>query len=220
MRAMFAASPMPIWLRDEKRQLLWVNAAYVQAVGGESEADVLARSLELIDSAGRGIVEAAHRADPVFVKRLPAVVSGERRIYDVVDIASVSGSGGIAIDVTAVEQAEAALRREIDFNARTLDQLATAVAIFGAGPAAPVLATPPIAGSSASTPPSSIRSPTSMPCSTGSARRAASPSRRTTGPGGRSSSRSTARPRRASRAGTCPTARRSASSPIPTRRAA
>jgi signal transduction histidine kinase len=131
MRAMFAASPMPIWLRDEKRQLLWANAAYVQAVGGESEADVLARSMELIDSAGRGIVEAAHRADPVFVKRLPAVVSGERRIYDVVDIASASGSGGIAIDVTAVEQAEAALRREIDFNARTLDQLATAVAIFG-----------------------------------------------------------------------------------------
>jgi signal transduction histidine kinase len=131
MRAMFAASPMPIWLRDEKRQLLWANAAYVQAVGGENEADVLARSMELIDSAGRGIVEAAHRADPVFVKRLPAVVSGERRIYDVVDIASASGSGGIAIDVTAVEQAEAALRREIDFNARTLDQLATAVAIFG-----------------------------------------------------------------------------------------
>lgn len=131
MRAMFAASPMPIWLRDEKQQLLWANAAYIHAVSGENEADVLARGLELIDSAGRGIIEAAHRADPVFVKRLPAVVSGERRIYDVIDVASVSGSGGIAIDVTAVEQAEAALRREVDFNARTLDQLATAVAIFG-----------------------------------------------------------------------------------------
>ena len=132
MRAMFAASPMPIWLRDEKRQLLWANAAYVAAVGAESEAEVLARGLELIDSAGRGIIEAAHRNDPVFVKRLPAVVSGERRIYDVVDVASASGSGGMAIDVTAVERAEAALRREVDFNARTLDHLATAVAIFGA----------------------------------------------------------------------------------------
>ena len=131
MRAMFAASPMPIWLRDEKRQLLWANAAYVESVGAPNEADVLARGLELIDSAGRGMIEAAHRADPVFVRRLPAVVSGERRIFDVVDVASQSGSGGIAIDVTAVERAEAALRREVDFNARTLDQLATAVAIFG-----------------------------------------------------------------------------------------
>ena len=131
MRAMFAASPMPIWLRDEKRQLLWANGAYVEAVGAESEADVLSRGLELIDSAGRGIIEAAHRNDPVFVKRLPAVVSGERRLYDVIDVASASGSGGIAVDVTAVERAEATLRREIDFHARTLDQLATAVAIFG-----------------------------------------------------------------------------------------
>ena len=131
MRAMFAASPMPIWLRDEKRQLLWANGAYVEAVGAENEADVLSRGLELIDSAGRGIIETAHRSDPVFVKRLPAVVSGERRLYDVIDVASASGSGGIAVDVTAVERAEATLRREVDFHARTLDQLATAVAIFG-----------------------------------------------------------------------------------------
>jgi signal transduction histidine kinase len=131
MRAMFAASPMPIWLRDERRRLLWTNAAYVTAVGAEDEGDVLAKGLELIDSAGRGIIEGSHRTDPVFVKRLPAVVAGERRIYEVIDIASQSGSGGMAIDVTAVEQAEAALRREVDFQARTLDQLATAVAIFG-----------------------------------------------------------------------------------------
>jgi len=131
MRAMFAASPMPIWLRDERRHLLWTNAAYVEAVGSKDEGEVLAKELELIDSAGRGIIEAAHRSDPVFVKRLPAVVAGARRIYDVIDIASASGSVGMAIDVTAVEQAEAALRREVDFHARTLDQLATAVAIFG-----------------------------------------------------------------------------------------
>ena len=41
------------------------------------------------------------------------------------------GSAGIAVDVTEVEAAQAALRREVDFNARTLDQLQTAVAIFG-----------------------------------------------------------------------------------------
>ena len=218
MRAMFAASPMPIWLRDEKRQLLWANAAYVEAVGAPNEADVLARGLELIDSAGRGMIEAAHRADPVFVKRLPAVVSGERRIFDVVDVASVSGSGGIAIDVTAVEPAEAALRREIDFNARTLDQLATAVAIFGPDrrlksynaayrrlfdldPA--FLDAKPDENAVLDRLRATRRIPGAAP---------------TSAPGGRNSSRPTARPRRASSGGTCPTARRSASSPIPTRK--
>jgi signal transduction histidine kinase len=131
MRAMFAAVPQPIWLRDERGRLLWANAAYVAATGAASESDVLARGIELIDSAGREAIEAAQRTNPVFVRRLPAIVNGERRLYEVIDVASPSGSGGIAIDVTAVEKAEAALRREVDFHARTLDQLTTAVAIFG-----------------------------------------------------------------------------------------
>ncbi len=131
MRAMLSAAPMPVWLRDDKGSLAWVNAAYAVAVEAADEADAVRRGLELIDSAGRQMIEAGHRSDPVFIRRLPAIVSGARRIFDVTDIASDSGSAGVAIDATAAEAAEAALRREVDFNARTLDQLATAVAIFG-----------------------------------------------------------------------------------------
>ena len=77
------------------------------------------------------MIAAAHEQSAVFARRLPAIVAGSRRIFDVADIASEDGSAAIAIDVTEVESAQAALRREIDFNARTLDQLQTAVAIFG-----------------------------------------------------------------------------------------
>ena len=132
MRAMLSAAPMPVWLRDQKGGLVWVNDAYAAAVEADNGGAAVTRGLELLDSASRRIIEQAHGDDPVFLRRLPAIVAGSRRVFDVADIASLSGSAGIAADVTAIEAAEAALRREVDFNARTLDQLATAVAIFGA----------------------------------------------------------------------------------------
>jgi len=130
MRSMLSAAPMPIWLRDADGKLVWVNAAYAKAVEAADERDALLRNLDLLDSGSRATIVNAHRTDSVFIRRLPAVVSGSRRIFDVADIASPTGSAGIAVDVTVIEEVRATLRREIEFNARTLDQLATAVAIF------------------------------------------------------------------------------------------
>jgi signal transduction histidine kinase len=131
MRAMLAAAPMPIWLRDNKGALVWANAAYAAAVEAKDNAEAVAHGLELLDTNSRAAIVAAHTDDAVFSKRLSAIVAGARRIFDVADIVSNGGSAGIAVDVTEVEAAQAALRREIDFNARTLDRLQTAVAVFG-----------------------------------------------------------------------------------------
>ncbi|MEO8669338.1 MAG: PAS-domain containing protein, partial [Bauldia sp.] len=131
MRAMLSSAPMPIWLRDGDGRLVWVNAAYTAAVEARTEADAVERGLELLDQNGRRLIFDTRAKGPVFTGRLPAIVAGNRRVFEVSDIVSPSGSAGIACDMTAIEAAEAALRREIDFNARTLDQLATAVAIFG-----------------------------------------------------------------------------------------
>ncbi|WP_421725158.1 ATP-binding protein [Bauldia sp.] len=132
MRTMFAIATMPIWLRDEGGHLTWVNAAYAAAVAAADEGDAIARGLELFDATGRRDIEASRDDTGVIHKTLPAIVDGTRCIYDVAAVTTANGSGGIAVDVTAAEAAEAALRREIDFHARTLDQLTTAVAIFGA----------------------------------------------------------------------------------------
>jgi signal transduction histidine kinase len=130
-RAMLASAPLPVWLRDQSGTLVWVNAAYAAAVEAKDAEAAVSLGLELLDATSRNAVTAAHATDPVFNKRLSAIVAGARRIFDVADIASRGGSAGLAIDVTEVEAAQAALRREIDFNARTLDPLQTAVAIFG-----------------------------------------------------------------------------------------
>ena len=132
MRAMLSAIPSPIWLRDSNHRLAWVNAAFAAAVEGDNEAEVVECGLELLDSVARRGIADSHGSSEVFLRRLPAIVAGDRRVFDVADVASTFGSAGIATDVTAIEQAESALGRQIDFNARTLDQLATAVAIFDA----------------------------------------------------------------------------------------
>lgn len=132
MRAMLSAVPMPIWLRDANSHLAWVNGAFADAVEADGEADAVERQMELLDSNARKQIGDAHQSTAFCRRRLPAVVAGSRHLFDIVDVASESGSAGIAVDVTAIEQSEAALRRQIEFNARTLDQLTTAVAIFDA----------------------------------------------------------------------------------------
>jgi signal transduction histidine kinase len=131
LRSLLAAVPMPMWLRDETGHLTWVNAAYATAVEAHDADDAIKRALELVDTAGRRALATAHADGAVATRRLPAIVAGSRRLFDVTDIAAEGGSAGIGVDVTEVEAASAALRREVDFNARTLDQLMTAVAIFG-----------------------------------------------------------------------------------------
>ena len=220
MRAMLAAAPMPVWIRDARGRLAWVNAAYAAAVEANDPAGAITRGLELLDSPSRQLIQMAHAADPTFVKRLPAIVAGTRRIFDVADITAKNGSAGIAVDVTAIETAEAALRREVDFNARTLDQLATAVAIFGSDKRLRSYnaAYRALFRSRRRLPRSTAR--TRVPCSIACAPAAGFPSRPTSAPGAPTSSPPTARWRRASNGGTCPTGRRSASLPTPIRRAA
>jgi signal transduction histidine kinase len=59
------------------------------------------------------------------------VVAGQRRSFDVLSVPGARGSAGIGIDATEAELMRAELKRMMDAHRRTLDQLATGVAIFG-----------------------------------------------------------------------------------------
>ncbi|MCX5513683.1 two-component sensor histidine kinase [Kaistia algarum] len=132
MRALFEAADMPAWIRNRDGRLEWVNAAFARAVEAPDPEDAAERGAELLDTAGRQAIIRAHAAGPFFSGRLPIVVAGARRAFDVVDVVSEAGSAGIAVDVTELETLQSTMRRLVEFHARTLDQLATAVAIFGA----------------------------------------------------------------------------------------
>jgi signal transduction histidine kinase len=124
------ALPSPVWARDATGRLTWVNAAYARAVEARDGGDAVARGLEILDPAARET--RARDAHEFFEARLPVIVAGTRRIFQVIDRPSPGGSAGIGIDVTEVEALRAEIARMIEAHRRTLDQLATGVAIFTA----------------------------------------------------------------------------------------
>ena len=132
IRALLEEAPVPLWLRNANDKLTWVNRAYAKAVDAADESDALTRDIELLDRPAREESGKVRHEGRPYLKRVPAVVGGARRTLDVIDIPSSRGSAGMAIDVSEVETMRADIGRQIEAHVRTLDQLATAVAIFDA----------------------------------------------------------------------------------------
>jgi signal transduction histidine kinase len=127
MKALLNSLPAPVWARNQDGQLIFVNSAYARAVEAEDPSDAVERELELLDRAAR---DKLSHTGGVNSERLPVIVAGARRIFDVIAAPSGAGSAGMAIDATEVETMRADLARMIEAHRRVLDQLATGVAIF------------------------------------------------------------------------------------------
>jgi signal transduction histidine kinase len=130
LRAFAAAAPWPIWTRRAGGGLVYANSAYARATEAVSVADAIDRKLELLDSADRGNMERALNEKAVFAARLPIVVGGERRFYDVHGLNLGGGSVGMAIDASEATALSSALVRMAEAHRRTLDQLSSGVAVF------------------------------------------------------------------------------------------
>ena len=130
LRDFAAAAPWPIWAKSAEGDLRYANAAYVRATEGASVADAIHRNLELLESDQRAEMGRALNDNATFTARLPIVVGGERRIYDVHALKLSGGSAGIAIDASEATALRAALERMAEAHRRTLDQLSSGVAVF------------------------------------------------------------------------------------------
>jgi signal transduction histidine kinase len=132
LRALIDALPSPVWSRDIAGALIFVNPAYARAVEAKDPADAMARALELLNRPAREEASRARATGQLYTGRVPAVVAGARRNFDVIDVPTRTGSAGIGIDATEAEAMRSELIRLSDAHRRTLDQLATGVAIFTA----------------------------------------------------------------------------------------
>ncbi len=130
LRDFAAAMPWPIWAKSAQGQLRYANAAYAKATEAAGVADAIHRNLELLESDQRDDVNRALNGNSAFTARLPIVVGGERRVYDVHALALSAGSAGIAIDAREANDLRAALVRMAEAHRRTLDQLSSGVAVF------------------------------------------------------------------------------------------
>lgn len=131
-RALLSALPHPAWLHDVSGRLTWVNSAYVKAVDSESEAEVIDGQIELLESRQRKAVARVLKTGQTFKERLPLVIGSERKTHEVTVLPLGDATAGTAIDVADLESAKGELDRQIAAYDRTLDRVATAVAIFSA----------------------------------------------------------------------------------------
>ncbi len=131
-RALLNALPMPVWLQGGDGRLSWVNTAYARAVEAADPAEVCERQLDLLEIRQKAEAQTIIGQGSTFARRLALNIAGSRRAHDVVMLPLGDASAAAAIDVTAAESARGELDRQTAAYDRTLDRVATAVAIFGA----------------------------------------------------------------------------------------
>ncbi len=132
LSALLAGLPQPAWTRSADGKLTWANAAYARAVEVAAGAEAVAGAHELLDRNVRESAARARQDGRVFSTRAPAIVAGQRRILDILEMPTPAGFAGIATDMSELEAVRADLQRQMDAHVRTLDRLKTAVAIFDA----------------------------------------------------------------------------------------
>ena len=130
LRGFAQAVPWPIWARRADGGLQYANDAYAKATDAANIQDALERKLELLDSGDRADMERALNEKAAFTARLPIVVGGERRFYDVQALNVTGGSVGMAVDASEANALSDALGRMMEGHRRTLDQLSSGVAVF------------------------------------------------------------------------------------------
>lgn len=127
-------SPIPAWRRGPEFNLLWVNKAYADAVEAPTPSVVIKNQIEL-DASVRKIAQKATTERRPVEGRVIVNIHGERRVMRVAEIpmhaAGEAALGGVAIDITDLDKARADLREYTESNRRTLDQIPSAVALFG-----------------------------------------------------------------------------------------
>lgn len=132
LRALLEAMPAPAWQSDSEGRITWANSAYAHAVDAADPARAVEGNIDFLDAAAREAIRRDRQADGSFSARMPIVAAGERRIFEVTDARNLHGGAALAIDVSELDRIRKELLRTEEFHGRTLDQLATAVAIYGA----------------------------------------------------------------------------------------
>ncbi len=124
--------PIPVWLRDPKGVLTWVNAAYVSAISAKNREETLEKQIELFETRQRSdLLRLGQSKKPGRIK-LQTIVNGGVQIYEAVAATLERGSGGAALDVAPLAIAKDELGRQMAAHSRTLDKVSTGVAVFGA----------------------------------------------------------------------------------------
>jgi signal transduction histidine kinase len=129
LSAVLDAAPFPIWIKSREGPLSWINQAYIKATDQHDGDMVIRSNITLVKPESIDVT----RADAAtgLIGRAHAVQAGAMHAFNVHEIELNIGRAGFAVDVTPQEASEKELDRHIKAHASTLDNLNTAIAIFG-----------------------------------------------------------------------------------------
>ena len=135
MRAMIDALPLALWVRDGDGALTDCNRAYAEAVDCEV-AEALDQQAEFLGkakrSAARALAEQARSGGEASSETHHVVIDGARRLMEICELPfGDAATLGFAIDRTRLEEVQAELGRYIRVQSEMLENLSTAIAIYG-----------------------------------------------------------------------------------------
>lgn len=130
VESLFKQMPFPIWLRNADKKLHWVNDAYSKAVDAKSAEDATNEDMQLFDTTERNTIFAATEKNGHFSGELPAIIAGDRKQVQTIEVVTDCGDAGIAIDKSDLDEVRTTLKETIASHTQTLDNLSTAVVIF------------------------------------------------------------------------------------------
>ncbi|MFA9473434.1 MAG: ATP-binding protein [Filomicrobium sp.] len=130
-RAILNALPMPVWFCDHEGRLTWTNEAYAATVEASSD-EVVEKQIELLEQRQREGLLKALNTTPRFRRRINLLFGNERRVHDLMAVRLKNTVAIAAIDVTELELAQSELNQQSEAFDRTLNHVATAIAIFNA----------------------------------------------------------------------------------------
>lgn len=127
--------PIPVWRRGPDLRLVDCNQAYLRAI--ESDRAAVVEGKRVLGGAslaeqGRALAALARTARTPQSEAHHVVIAGARRLIEFTEAALPDGGTvGIALDMTEREETQAELQRLLKAHGEVLENLTTAIAIYG-----------------------------------------------------------------------------------------
>jgi signal transduction histidine kinase len=135
LRGMLDGLPLAIWLRDDEGRLTDCNRFYAEAV--DSDIDTVRRDgTELLGRAkvsqAQTLAQQARDSGMACSETHHVVMGGARHLLEIIELPfGRRASLGLAVDRTQLEEVQAELGRHIRVQSEMLENLSTAIAIYG-----------------------------------------------------------------------------------------
>ncbi|PHQ72337.1 MAG: sensor histidine kinase [Sneathiella sp.] len=128
------AAPFPIWRRDQESRIIWRNRKYEEIVGtSDTEAEVPELAANRDPDQARKLATRARVSNLTQTETRKYVVGGDRLSFNVFEtpLEFDNQLAGFALDITKEADLAGELQRHVEGHADVLENIATAIAIYG-----------------------------------------------------------------------------------------